>query len=191
MASHTPPTYVAQEGIAASPNVQIQGAVLQALVQNIKAEEIRPLLQKYGLATIEPDRWYPQQLVLDFEFAVANSEVNAGENLVAIGMKAVDTIPFPASTRSIEDGVNALNLVMQQILRNVPDDEGIFIAARDSGYLLVTANMPYPEDILYDYLWSLAKRFRPSGSAFKVTAVENPEPEEHPGKAFEITWDKA
>lgn len=191
MASQTLSKYVAQVGIASSPNVQIVGSVLQALVQNAKVEELRPLLRKYGLETIELDKWYPQQLVLDFHMAVANSEVNAGENLVAIGMKAVDTMPFPETAKTIEDGVNVVDAMTRQIYRNLPDGEGLSIAARRPGYLLVIDNTPYPEDIIYGYLWALAKRFRPSGADFKVRVVENTDPETYPGKAFEITWKDA
>jgi hypothetical protein len=188
MVSKSPSKYVAQEGVAASPDVQVIGSVLQAFAQNIRVEETRPLLQKYGFTTIESDQWYPQQLVLDFEMAVANSPFNGGENLVAIGMKIVDTMPFPESTKTIEDGVNAFNLMMRQIFRNTPEDETFFIPTSRPGYLLVIANLPYPYHALYGYLWGLAKRFRPSETEFKVVSVQNPKPEEYPGQAFEITW---
>jgi hypothetical protein len=41
---------------------------------------------------------------------------------------------------------------------------------------------------IYGVLWAIARRFRPAGVSFTVRLIENPNPEDFPGTAFEITW---
>jgi hypothetical protein len=186
--SHPTSKYVAKEFVASSPEAQTLGGPIQAYTQNLKTEEIQPFLQKYGLQAIKPDEWVPQQLVLDFQQAIANSSVNSGENLVAIGLRLVETLPFPDTTQSIEDAVLAFNGMMKQVFRNVPADENISVQAKRPGYLLVITNLPYAKDAVFGYMWGLAKRYRPSGAQFSVEPVENPNPDDYPGSAYAITW---
>lgn len=92
--------------ISSSPNAELLGAALLALVQNINAEEIKPLLARHGLDNIDLMQWYSEQKVLDLLKAIEEGTANVTENLVAIGMKAIETIPFPPEINSIEAFLN-------------------------------------------------------------------------------------
>jgi len=80
--------------VTPSPEAKIIGQVIFAFTQNIRSDELAAILSKYGLTSIQPDQWYPLQLCLDFEQAVAESTENGTESLVAIGMKFIDTCRF-------------------------------------------------------------------------------------------------
>jgi len=64
----TPSTakYVFQPYVSPSPDAEIMGQIMFAYTQNIRAEEMASILQKYDLTDIQPDQWYPYQLCMDF-----------------------------------------------------------------------------------------------------------------------------
>ena len=179
--------YAAQEYVASSPDAEILGAALLALVQNLKADELLPVLKKYGLDKMDPNTWYPQQLILDFYKGMADNTINISENLVAIGIKAVETVPQDPNAKTLEEAILASNMTNKQIMRNVPEEEGFAIAESRPGYLLIIDNTPYPADTMYGYLWGLAKRYKSPGGTFRVVRVDNPVPDRFPGRALEVT----
>ena len=180
--------YAAQEYVASSPDAEILGAVLLSFVQNVKADELMPFLKKYGLDEMDPNKWYPQQLILDFYKGMADNTINMSENMVAIGIKSVETVPQNPDAKTLEQAILTSNATNKVILRNVPEDEGFAIAESRPGYLLVIDNTPYPADAMYGYFWGLARRYKTPGGGFRVVRVDNPKPDQFPGRAFEITW---
>lgn len=180
--------YVAQPFIASSEQAEMLGASLSALMDNLQSEEIRPFLEKYSLEQIDPMKWYPQQLVLDFERAIAKSQIDAMYSLVAIGMKGIDSMPLDPNVQTLEQAVILGNTMMRRVCRNIPEDEGAIIVENRPGYLLVIQNVPFPDDMIYGYLWALARRYKPANAMFSVEKVANPNPEQHPGTGFAITW---
>jgi hypothetical protein len=180
--------YIAQEYIASSPEAEIIGALMLALVQNLKADELVPMLKTYGLADIDPNKWYPQQLVLDFFKAVAANSVNVSENFVAMGMKSMDMLPIDPRVKTFEESITAFDSTNQQITRNIPADEVLMIAESTPDHVLLIANMPYPIDMVYGYVWVLARRYKPANRSFTVTRVDNPTPDQYPGSALKVIW---
>ena len=41
------------------PNVELLGLYIDAFVSNIQGAETRPIMEKYGLANLDPHGWYP------------------------------------------------------------------------------------------------------------------------------------
>ena len=93
--------YVAEVNVSPIPETEVLGQVMFAYIENIRAEEMAAILQKYGLTDIQPNQWYPYQLGLDFERALGESDENGAESLVAIGIKIIDQMPFPAEVTTI------------------------------------------------------------------------------------------
>src|SRR5258708_25855368 len=73
---------VAQKYVASSGEAEILGVSLIAMLENLRAADIRPILESYGLDEVEPKKWYPQQLILDVHRAIAESKIYAVDNLV-------------------------------------------------------------------------------------------------------------
>jgi len=189
MSSPTVPKYVAKAGIASGPDGKMLGAVLLAFVQNINAEELEPFLTQFHMSKIEPHEWYSEQLILDFENAILTSRFNSSENLVAIGVKGIDTTPFPPDIKTFEDAIESMNGMSKYVTQNMPDEAKMYIAVHSADGPTITANLPYPKDILYGYIWALARRYKPAGRRFSVKFVENPDPENFPGQAYKVTWE--
>ncbi|MEP7286552.1 MAG: hypothetical protein ABI947_12375 [Chloroflexota bacterium] len=87
--------YVAQPCVASSPEAEVMGTGLLGLIKNLRADDVLPYLQRYGLDSIDADHWYPHQLSLDFQRAIEESHINSTDNLVAIGMAVMEKAPFP------------------------------------------------------------------------------------------------
>src|SRR5438046_3100345 len=120
--------YVAKKFVASSPRAEIIGSVLMGFLNNLRAEEIRPLLAEYGLDTIDSKKWYPQQLILDFYRALAEEKVNATDSMVALGVKAIENIPVNPNVRTLDQAIQALESISQSIQRNGPAEEGFHVA---------------------------------------------------------------
>jgi hypothetical protein len=155
-----------QKDVAAQQEAKVVGQVMQAFIANIRAESIKPVLAKYGLTTIEPDQWYPQSLFADIYNELEKE--GQGQNIVAIGMKTLDTLEFPEGTDSIMTALQVLPAMYQQIHQGIAADEGWRIEQVSDQHIRVTFNSPYSDYAAYGYLYSIARRFRPQGSDFTV-----------------------
>jgi len=114
--------------------------------------------------------------------------LNTVENMVAIGMKTVDTLPFPPEVNTIPKAAEALAKMIQSAVRNAPEGCGYSSQVLSERHLIVLVNMPYPDEAAFGYLWAVANRFKPPYNLFSVRIVPNPFPDKHPGTAFQIKW---
>jgi hypothetical protein len=162
--------YVAQEYVASSPEAEVIGDLLLSLIDNLKADEIRPILENYipRHEEMEVNRWYPQQVFLDVYKAIAERKVNAAENLVAIGMKAAEHLPFTPEVQTVEQAVAFFSTITKKTHRNIPDTESLLVVETRPGGIVIVNNTPYPADAVYGMLWAFATRFVPAGMSYTV-----------------------
>lgn len=172
--------------VVADPNAQVTGRLMLSLIKNINVDEIMPVLTKHGLESIEPEKWYPFQNFLDALKDVAQGNVNATENLVAIGVKASETAVIPAGIDSLASFMELLNDVSSANSRNIVPEERYDIKVIAPGRVHVTNNRPYPDDAIFGFLWGAAKRFSPEG--FLVRPIKRAAPDSDESTTFEITW---
>jgi hypothetical protein len=182
------PRYVAQKYVASSPDVKLVGGVLLALQQETGVDDIKPLLQTYDLSEIDPNQWYPQQLLLDFYKAIAEMKFNSKQNLTGIGIQFMSTIPIDPKVKTFKEAIEFITASIGTYNQNVPEEEKFTVPVYREGYAIVISNMPYPDDVLYGYIWAIAKRFCLSDGGFSVRYIDNPDPDQHPGVAYEVTW---
>src|SRR5260221_11531967 len=100
------PKYASQTYVAPSPDVEVIGEGVLALLRNLHADDIAPFLKQYNLETVEPEKWYPMQLILDIEKAIVEAKINVSETLVAIGVKGMDTVTF-VNVNSLAEAIYA------------------------------------------------------------------------------------
>ena len=80
--------------LTVAPEVEVIGAVMLSIVNNVRADEIRPLLEKYDLTDIDPQQWYPAHRWLSVMNELAESD-GFTSNYVAIGMKVAENVVLP------------------------------------------------------------------------------------------------
>lgn len=175
-----------------SPEAQMHGSAMQAYFKNLNSSDVKPyleeILRKYGLKSIDLDKWYPSQLALDL-YNLLVKKAGGMFDLVAIGMQMVEDAPYPANVDSIPMVMAMLPEGYKMGVRNYPADEGYVIEHLSDHHVRVYEYLPYPHDIMYGYIYGLARRFAPKGSDLSVIRTylvpENPD---DGGACYDITW---
>src|SRR5258708_2196464 len=177
--------YVATLFVAPSANAESIGAAMAGWTENIRAEDIQPILKKHGLETIEPEKWYNMQVLLNVVKDIVESRNNVLEDLTAVGIKTVETMPLSPEVNSIESALNFINQAVRLTSRNIPDEFGVLLKVVTPQHFLVTNNSPFPEANVYGYLWGLVNRFKAPDHIFTIHALPK---EQGTPTVFSIKW---
>ncbi len=182
------PIYTATK-LAASPGAEITGQFFLALANSIRFHDLEPVLVKFGMTPdkIDPARWYPQQLALDILKSICENCNMPSEKLVSIGMKIMDSVKFPSDITSVEDAVRRLSQIYEMNNRNVPAEQSWNLDFVRPGHLHAMPDVPFPDDLLYGYLWSILRRFRPEGHEF-IVRLHRTDPSAYSTGWFELRW---
>jgi hypothetical protein len=162
-----PQVDLTQKAVASKDEAKVLGQVMQAFLDNLRADAVRPLMDEAGLEAIDPDEWYPQQTFVDI-YKKLETMPGGTENIVAIGVQTVDALDFPETVQDIPAALQALPHMYSAIHQNIGVDEGWQIDSADNDEIRVTFNSPYSDYAAYGYLYSIARRFRPQGRSFSV-----------------------
>jgi len=120
--------YTAVPYVAGSPEALVIGQTMLAFLENVQGELIAPIMQKYGLETIEPEQWYSHQLWMDILRELERTlEGEAQSAFVAIGREVVRKAVMPPEMDSIPVALNSLHAIHHLNLQHVPEDEGYVV----------------------------------------------------------------
>jgi hypothetical protein len=180
--------YMGQKFVSPSPDAEILGRILVAFIKNLHADEIAPILKKRGVSSFEPDKWYPMQLILDISKDMLDTDVHAPEKLVGIGLTAAEDFPFPPEVKTLQSAIQAVNAMLHQTMRNLPEGFGATVEVIEDKHLRVFSVDPFSTDSTYGFYWGTVNRFKNSTDIFVVRIIDNPDPENHPGTCFDIQW---
>jgi hypothetical protein len=184
-------SYQIKKGIAPD-GTEILGQTFDAFNLSISQEEIRPhfdaVLKRYGIAEIDPEAWYPLQLMFD-----SYQEVQDGTGdsliLVSVGMKVIEAANLPDEIDSIASGIQLLMDIHHANLRNVPDGDGYANLDVQEGQIQFDDYTRFPHDVIYGYIYGMAQRFRPQGKHVKVQReYHNVDSPNNGGAYYTITW---
>ena len=178
--------FVAVQKFVAAPGAEVLGTSMLALPQCLKADEIMPLFAHHGISAIDPDKWYPQQIILNVYKDIVEGRSNVSENLVAIGVKSSDTMQFPPTVNSAEAAISMLASTYPLFHRHIWPGEGTAVRLLAEGHAQAILNIPYPDDVFYGYFWALLKKYTPQQMKFKLT-YGSPLPDT-PGTVCDFRW---
>lgn len=154
--------------LTAPPGAETVGMMLHSFSENLQGEFTAPIMSKHGFDDIEPQKWYPVQMLFD-----ALNEISAMEgsmfNMTAIGMKVGAGVPVPPELGepTLEKVVMIWNDLYQMLHRGA--DLGCIRARKINDKHLITIHSdPYPDDMSYGILYAYARRFLPKGTHFTV-----------------------
>lgn len=144
-------------------SIEASGHAVSTLIANILSDETKPVLAQMGFDNIDLEAWYPQQYVLD---ALKLIHDNVGDSLalVAVGRQVIDSAVLPPID-SFEEAIGAISMIFDLNHRNHNETVGIFMEPVGEGHLQVTNCTPYPDDLIYGYLFSLIRRFSPENAS--------------------------
>lgn len=179
---------MAKKYISPNPESRILGLALNAVLSSIKLDEFADLVEQNGLNQIDPEAWYPTQLVLNMYKAISE-QPNGSENLVSIGVKVYQNAILPPEVNSILTALHTLNAVMDLNMRNV-ESERYEIEQLSDQCIRVTETTAFPHDLIYGYLYGICRRFAPAGTKFHLQRTYlNPEDPDADGAVYDITWE--
>lgn len=180
--------YVAQLFVSPSPDTLQLGAPMQALLSNIRTEELMPILVKHGITEIQDDQWYPMQIFLDVFRDIVERSGGVTLDLIAIGIRGVETsAPFPPEIDTVEKGLGVMDYASRQVnVKNVPPEFGYPITQIAEGHLQVTNNTPIPDESIYGYIWGITNRLKQEEDDFLIISLPKVSPEQP--TTFEVIW---
>jgi hypothetical protein len=165
-------TTIAKRYQAASPEAKVSGANVAALLDTIRDEDMRVMVEEHGFGDIDHEAWYSQQKFLDVIKEV--EQHLTFQELVAIGMRGAETVHLPPEIQSFEDVKDAIVAAYGLNHQHVPEDEGYRIIEEGST-VMVECNIPYPPFVLFGYIYGLLRRFEQLSEKV-VTTDEESEP---------------
>ena len=178
-------TYIPIPFVAPSPDSEVLGQLYLAFIQNLRAEEIQPILKKHGMEDMRGDQWYPVQTILDIYKDIIDGRENVNDELVAIGMKGVDTVPFPPEIHDIPSAINYIDQSSKLYSRNIPDDYGFHTIVVGKKHLHVIKNHPHPTASGYGLIWAVVNRFKGADEVFTVNTFPD---EVGKPTIFDVRW---
>lgn len=153
--------------VSATPDVEIGGYGIKAYELAYSKQDFEHILQFYGLTEVDPESWYPQQLTLDIQKAIKESE-NGGEQLIDVGIAVIETALFPPLD-SLDDVFAGFSMQYNMNFRNHPPEEGIFVNKISDNHYQIINGTPHSDEMVFGYVYALVKRFAPKSRQPRVS----------------------
>ena len=154
--------------LTCDPDVEVIGAVMLSIINNLQANEIRPILEANNLTEIDPETWYPAERWLKVMNELAESP-NVTTNDIAIGMKIAENVVLPPQMQDapLSKILQSWDMIYQKQHRggNIGDKE--IQQLSDTSYRIILRDL-YPDDLAYGVAYGFCKRFLPAGTHFTV-----------------------
>ncbi len=172
------------------PGAETIGQNLGAFIDNLQGSETAPIMKKHGLVDIDPNAWYPANMILDALNEMAKV-TNTSANMTAIGMKIGQIVPFfGVENPTLEHALSVWNDVYQALHRG--GDVGKIRAEKVEDKHWKTAHsVIYPDDMSYGILYGYGRRFLKT--PFKVFYDPDVKARDHGGTGNEtiihIKWE--
>jgi hypothetical protein len=164
-------------------NAESLGLVLQSFLVSFERSEYQHILDHYGIKDFDPDAWYPLKLILEI-FQEVQSNMNSSQNLVSIGMAAVELMDIKSRFASLEVALQHLPQMEQELHRNNP---GYFEVNQISPKCIeVIDRTVWPHDLEYGVIYGFAHAFGRS-QVERVRVETDPKSGDEVG-IYHITW---
>lgn len=154
--------------LTCDPETQVIGQTMRSFLENLRAEDVQPILQKHGLLDIQPDQWCPAQAFMDVMNDLAQ-ESDLTSNLVAIGMSTIQhaVVPPQLAEAPFTKVLESWNTLYARQHRGGNIGGNVIEKVSDQQYKITLGNI-YPDDFTYGVLYGMAKRWLPQGTHFKL-----------------------
>ena len=170
--------------VAFEPGVEINGQTILATIDGL-GDVARAAFQQRGVAAIDPDGWYPQQMWLD---VLQELDQSGAENLVSVGMKIPEHAIFPPEINSLHSALASIDVAYHMNHRGGEIGHYHYEKVGDNHARLVCDN-PFPSDFDYGIIYAMTRRYAEQGMDFKVVRAESPCRHNRDDYCiYEVTW---
>lgn len=164
------------------PKLEVNGAYLMGVINSLNENDVRPYREKHGLATIDPNHWYPASQIVAF-YDDLEQAPNGMFNLVAIGMNVVASIEYPPHVRTMQDALTVAQQMHYAGWRNGHPGDLKVTLLNDRHVRLVFDNLPLPADLVYGLCYGMVKRFLPEN--YNITVRQQVDGNIY---TYDLTW---
>jgi hypothetical protein len=175
--------------VLSNPDSEIIGLSLLSLEQSSELEEFVDLLEKYRLRGIQPDKYYKMATVVEY-YREVMQRPNASTNLVSMGINAYKNFALPEGVTTIEQGLRLLQQLLTTNTRGEPSIDSWFeFELVEDRHIRLIERTPFPHDVLYGFIYGIARRLSPEGTraVVKRTYLNEADPDAD-GGIYDITW---
>ena len=165
--------YKAARFQASSLQAMANGQVLMPYLTVLSGSKLEHLISTYKLNDLDPQAFYPQQIVCDMQKRMSEDMGLFSGELVNIGISSIDSIGFPAEIETVEDALGMLHEIYHAIHRDIPAEEGWIFRTVSDHELHIHFNSPYEPFAAYGYIYGIAHRFNPSHKEVTVYMEED------------------
>lgn len=150
------------------PETEIIGQAMLSVIDNMQADDIEPILEKYHLTTIDPNQWYQADHFLNALKEIGDAP-GGMQNLVAIGMAVAEKMVTPPEM--VHAPLSQI-LFLWNDLYHLQHRKGQIGSVQteklgETHYRTIHNHL-YPDDFTYGLAYGMARRFLPHGTHFKV-----------------------
>ena len=174
------------------PQAEFLGVNVTAFANNLRGDQVRPVLERHNLVDLDPYGWYPLANWMN-ALNEMSMEPDFMSNLVAIGMGIGQVTPVPEDMDepTLEKMLMAWNAIYQGIHRYGDVGEIVCEKLADKHLRLTFTDM-YPDDFSYGIIHGYARRFLPQGTHFTVYYDPDLRPRDRGGDGptvVHVTWE--
>lgn len=175
------------------PEAETIGVNITAFFDNLRDDNTKPVMEKYGFLDIDPESWFPLSKYLDALNELAKNP-DFSSSLVAIGLEVGMMTPVPPDLENptLEEVLNRWDDMYQFLHRNA-DVGGINFEKISEHHYKTIHTVVYPDDMSYGVLYGYGRRFLPRGTRFKVYYDPDVLPRDYGGKEdytiIHISWE--
>ncbi|PJF21616.1 MAG: hypothetical protein CUN56_10160 [Phototrophicales bacterium] len=175
-----------------NPESEMIGISVASVTDSLQYEEYRhivePVFKAHGIEKVDPQAWYPWQMLLDIYKLMKNAE-GAMFNFVAIGKQVAQAVPFPVEVTNLVEAMYSMNEMYKASVRNLDESELYDVKQLSESRIEIRDNSPIPHDIIYGYIYTLAHKFAPENTYPKIERVfDNPDDPDSGGATYHVTW---
>ena len=154
--------------LTCEPDIEVVGVGVLSMIENLRSEYVRPLMEKHGLTNVNPENWYPAQKYLDVLNDIYKNP-NASTNFIAVGMKIAENVVLPPDMQNPTlPQILAMWDPVYKLQHRGDNIGGIEVQQlSETSYRTIHRNI-YPDDLAYGVAYGWCKRFLPRGRSFNV-----------------------
>ena len=172
--------------VAANPQAEVSGPAISSIAMNLMGDEMRPILEEHGINQIQADAWHLQQVTLDV-LKAAHEKLGNTLSMVAVGVQVIDSAELPPID-DFGEAIGAIAQIYSMNHRNLSEGEGCDVEQVSERHIQVTNTTPYPDDLIYGYVYGLVQRYHPSNTTPTLSYRDPSKIDSDDNTIIDIKW---
>lgn len=166
---------------ASAPDAKYLGSNLRVFTENLRSDQIQPILEQFKIKDIVAHEYMDAQLQLDIMREIEMQ--HSFEELVAVGVKAAELFPLPPEINSIETLLEAAPRIWRVVGQGIAPEETIIVERLGATHYRMIYHLPLPPFVMYGSTYGLMRRVRQKNQIPLIVITTRDTP-----YIFDIQW---